>query len=118
MDNAVTPADRPIVTDQQSAQCHDNVPGYHHIEERPGVYIHANRDGTGWELCDFSLADQGLFGLDNGASNDGCECGDHPGGDRPECEAWKTRLDALPLPSGEDLMHMLAAALGYSVTSK
>lgn len=86
--------------------------GTHFIEEAVRVYLMRDLDGTDKWVIDPTCFSEGLYSdYERGPVNSECRCGNPA-----ECEAVKLRMDAAYLPDGEELMHMLADALGYTLT--
>nr|WP_250776434.1 hypothetical protein [Rhodococcus sp. MSC1_016] len=87
--------------------------GTHYIEESVWVYLMRDWDGTDrWVLDPVTVDGCGLdSGLEDGARNSECMCDN-----KAECNAIRERMDKVYLPTAEDLMHLLAASLGYTVT--
>lgn len=86
--------------------------GSHYIEESIWVYLMRDWDGTDRWVLDLTVDGYGLdSGLENGARNSECLCED-----QAECNAIRDRMDRATLPTADDLMHLLADSLGYSVT--
>ncbi|WP_404316301.1 hypothetical protein [Prescottella equi] len=88
---------------EQATEC-----GSHYIEGAVRVYL--MRDLAG---IDQWVIDPASFGSSLPAeetSNNECRCA------RPaECADVRTRMHMAELPDGEELMHMLADSLGYTV---
>ncbi|MDF3310458.1 hypothetical protein P3H15_36180 [Rhodococcus sp. T2V] len=84
--------------------------GTHSIEESIWVYLMRDWDGIDrWVLDPVTVDCCGLdSGLENGARNSECMCEDRTG-----CDAVRDRT---ALPSADDLLHLLAESLGYTVT--
>ncbi|QYA99721.1 hypothetical protein I1A62_00590 (plasmid) [Rhodococcus sp. USK10] len=87
--------------------------GTHYIEESIWVYLMRDWDGVDrWVLDPVAVDGCGLdSGLENGARNSECMCED-----REACDAIRDRMDRAPLPSADDLLHLLADSLGYTLT--
>lgn len=80
----------------------------HYIEQTVSVYLRLADDGRRWIVDSSSVDGCGLDSAhgDLSAHNDECACG------RPqECESVRVAADRLPLPTGAELLAMLAAAL-------
>lgn len=88
--------------------------GTHYIEEVARVYLMRDLGGTdAWVIDPASFGEPLYSDHEDGPVNPECRC------ERPdECEAVVDRMREVVLPCGEELMHMLAAALGYAVTKK
>ncbi|MCX5046225.1 hypothetical protein OG921_23930 [Aldersonia sp. NBC_00410] len=87
--------------------------GTHYIEEAVRVYLMRDLDGTDRWVIDPTTFGDPLFSdyADHGPVRDECQCG------RPdECAAVVARMLKVTMPDGEELLHMLAAALGWTVT--
>jgi hypothetical protein len=88
--------------------------GYHHIEESVAVYLHASPDGTSWGICDSATDGHALdSNYDRGPLIESCECDD-----TDTCRAWVATLRKQPLPDAEQLLHLLADALGYHLVPR
>ncbi|SED97784.1 hypothetical protein [Rhodococcus koreensis] len=87
--------------------------GTHYIEESIWVYLMRDWDGIDrWVLDPVTVDGCGLdSGLEDGARNSECMCED-----QAECDAVRDRMDRAPLPSADDLLHLLAESLGYTLT--
>ncbi|PCK23277.1 hypothetical protein [Rhodococcus qingshengii] len=86
--------------------------GTHYIEGAVQVYLMRDLDGTDAWVVDPSSFGESLYSdHDKGLENGECRCGNPA-----ECEAVKIRMAMANLPDGEELMHMLADSLGYTVT--
>ena len=87
--------------------------GTHYIEESIWVYLMRDWDGIDrWVLDPVTVDGCGLdSGLEDGARNSECMCED-----KDECNAIRDRMDRAALPSADDLLHLLAESLGYTVT--
>ncbi|MDV7357669.1 hypothetical protein R4282_32260 [Rhodococcus oxybenzonivorans] len=87
--------------------------GTHYIEESVWVYLMRDWDGTDrWVLDPVTVDGCGLdSGLEDGARNTECMCEE-----KAECNAIRERMDKVYLPAAEELMHLLAESLGYTVT--
>ena len=81
--------------------------GTHYIEESIWIYLMRDWDGIDRWVLDPVTVDG--CGLDNGARNSECMCED-----KDECTAIQDRMERLP--STDDLLHLLAESLGYTVT--
>jgi hypothetical protein len=85
-----------------------NPPATHFIEQAVTVYLRLGDDGTHW-IVDGPTVDG--YPLDStypdpGATNTECGCG------RPdECNGVRAHADTLAMPTGAELLAMLAAAL-------
>ncbi|WP_346923054.1 hypothetical protein [Glutamicibacter creatinolyticus] len=84
--------------------------GSHYVEGAVRVYLMRDLADT-----DKWVIDPASFGssleLDDEIINSECQC------EKPqECDAVRTRMHHAEQPDGEELMHMLADALGYTVT--
>lgn len=85
--------------------------GTHYIEEGVRVYLMRDLSGTDTWVVDPSSFGESLCSDYEDLENGNCLCG------KPaECEAIKGRMAMANLPDGEELMHMLADSLGYTVT--
>lgn len=86
--------------------------GTHYIEEAVRVYLMRDLNGTdAWVIDPSSFGESLCTDYDEGLESGNCLCG------KPdECEAVKGRMAMANLPDGEELMHMLADSLGYTVT--
>ena len=80
----------------------------HYIEEIATVYLKLTSDG--WAVDGPALDGYALHGYDAGPISANCECGD-----KPECEQLVAEAEQLPLPTAEQLLGLLASALGYTV---
>lgn len=87
----------------------------HKIEEVAKVYLQLNEDGTGWEIDPVTCDGSPLFGYDNGPIDDECMCGRSTS---VEHMALIGRAEAMDLPTAEELLHLLAEELGYTVTKE
>lgn len=77
----------------------------HKIEESVQVYL-ILRDGK-WVIDGPSLDSHSLFPvIDGGARNEDCECDDHT-----SCEQARKKAEELSLPSGQELLILLAEAI-------
>lgn len=83
--------------------------GVHYLEGVVRVYMMRSLDDSDtWVIDPASIGDEALLG-DEDVENGECPC------DRPdECKAAVERMEQLFMPSAEELMHMLAAELGYT----
>jgi hypothetical protein len=80
---------------------------YHHVEDAVRVYLHANEDGTGWEICDTTNDGDSLFSdYDGGPLTEGCECEDEV-----TCKKRRDGLAGEYLPNAPELLKMLADKL-------
>lgn len=80
---------------------------YHDVEDSVRVYLHANEDGTEWEICDTTNDGDSLFSdYDGGPLTEGCECEDEE-----TCKARRDRLAGENLPNAPELLKMLAEKL-------
>ncbi|MFZ2175683.1 MAG: hypothetical protein WAW17_16925 [Rhodococcus sp. (in: high G+C Gram-positive bacteria)] len=85
--------------------------GTHYIEEAVRVYLMRDLDGENTWVIDPSTFGEGLYSDYEDPVNVECQC------ERPdECEAVAAQMSRVDLPDGKELMHMLAAALGYTAT--
>lgn len=87
--------------------------GTHYIEEAVRVYLMRDLDGADRWVIDPTTFGDALFSeYDYEPQNPECLCG------RPDdCAATVERMQAIDLPNGEELLQMLADALGYTVTT-
>lgn len=102
-----TPAPYVSASDRAAAR------GTHYVEEAVRVYLMRDLDDADrWVIDPTSFGDPLFSDYDeNGPLNEECQC------ERPdECEAVVERMGRITLPDGEELMQMLADALGYTVT--
>lgn len=87
--------------------------GTHYIEDSISVYLMRDPAGTNrWVLDPTTVSGAALYSTyDNGPEHGNCECG------RPnECERIASHMGRrAALPNGEELLVMLAAALGYEL---
>ncbi|MDJ0005531.1 hypothetical protein QM616_22665 [Rhodococcus fascians] len=87
--------------------------GTHYIEDSVGVYLMRDPAGSNrWVLDPTSISGEALDSTyAEGPENGNCECG------RPnECERIASHMGRrAALPNGEELLVMLAAALGYEL---
>ncbi|SEF34443.1 hypothetical protein SAMN05421837_107391 [Amycolatopsis pretoriensis] len=103
--------------------CHGEAAGYHHVEQSVRVDLHAAPDGQGWELCDLTAAAgdgpdaEPLVVIYEAPQQTNCACGTatHTS---PECDAWAAQLMNAEIPGAHELLLMLAARLGYTVTKR
>ncbi|MBO8150837.1 hypothetical protein HYG77_36645 (plasmid) [Rhodococcus sp. ZPP] len=88
--------------------------GTHYIEESIWVYLMRDWDGTDrWVLDPVTVDGCGLdSGLEDGARNSECMCDN-----QAECSAIRDRMDKVYLPTAEELLHLLAESLGYTVSN-
>ncbi|MFF0818629.1 hypothetical protein ACFYVR_26300 [Rhodococcus sp. NPDC003318] len=90
--------------------------GTHYVEEAVRVYLMRDLNGADRWVIDPTTFGDPLFSEysdygDSGPVNDECRC------ERPdECAAVVERMSRVGMPDGEELMRMLAAARGYTVT--
>lgn len=83
----------------------------HYIEEAVRVYLMRAVDGTDTWIIDPTCFGESLFSDYDEPQNSECLC------ERPEeCADVLDRMRGVGLPDGKELMFMLAAALGYTVT--
>ena len=88
-------------------------PGAHYIEEAVSVYLMRHPSQDRWVIDPLTIDGCALDSThDTYPSNVECQCGQ---GDAV-CTAVRDRMSHYPLPSGEELMVMLADALGFQVT--
>lgn len=83
-------------------------PATHFIEQTVAVYLRLSDDGTQWIVDGPSVDGSPLDSTypDLNAANSECACG------KPdECTRVRDHADTLPLPTGAELLAMLAAAL-------
>ncbi|QYB00663.1 hypothetical protein I1A62_06960 (plasmid) [Rhodococcus sp. USK10] len=85
--------------------------GTHDLKESFWVYLMRDREGIDrWVLDPVTVDGCGLdSGLGDGARNTECMCEDED-----ECDGVRDRMDRLP--SVDDLLHLRAESLGYTVT--
>lgn len=82
----------------------------HYIEESVDVSLRLDDKGENWIVDGAAFGGEGLYTvLQTGARNEQCLCGTEE-----ECEKVRAYADTLPMPDGEELMLMLARALGYN----
>ena len=83
-------------------------PATHFIEQTVAVYLRLSDDGTRWIVDGPTVDGHPLDSTypDLNAANSECACG-HP----DECNRVRDHADSLPLPTGAELLAMLAAAL-------
>lgn len=87
--------------------------GTHYIEEAARVYLMRDLDGADKWVIDPATVDgyQLESDYDNGPQNIECTC------ERPaDCTATVKRMEAIDLPTADELLHLLAHALGCTVT--
>ncbi|WGJ88292.1 hypothetical protein [Gordonia sp. SMJS1] len=88
-------------------------PGAHYIEEAVSVYLMRHPTQDRWVIDPLTIDGGALDSThDTYPSNVECHCGQ----DDAVCDTVTNRMAEQPLPSGEELMVMLADALGYQVT--
>ncbi|QIK50243.1 hypothetical protein G8C36_23245 (plasmid) [Gordonia terrae] len=88
-------------------------PGAHYIEEEVSVYLMRHPSQDRWVIDPLTIDGCALDSThDTYPSNVECQCGQ----DDAVCDTVTNRMAGQPLPSGEELMVMLADALGYQVT--
>ena len=88
-------------------------PGAHYIEEAVSVYLMRHPSQDRWVIDPLTIDGCALDSThDTYPSNVECQCGQ----DDAVCDTVTNRMAEQPLPSGEELMVMLADALGYQVT--
>ncbi|MEE2062195.1 hypothetical protein [Rhodococcus artemisiae] len=85
--------------------------GAHYIEESVSVYLMRDLAGTNTWVIDPANFDVALETNYDMPSNAECPCAVPE-----ECAEIRHRMHFAPTPDGEELMHMLADALGYTVT--
>ena len=86
-------------------------PGAHYIEEAVSVYLMRHPAEDRWVIDPLTIDGCALDSThDTYPSNSECRCEDEP-----VCDTVTNRMAEQPLPSGEELMVMLADALGYQV---
>lgn len=90
-------------------------PNAHYVEESVAVYLMRDPAGADrWVIDPTALDGYGLDStLDSYPSNTECECLD-----ADACDAASLRMRDIASPSGEELMFMLADALGYTLTKE
>ena len=87
-------------------------PGAHYIEEAVSVYLMRHPSQDEWVIDPLTIDGCALDSThDTYPSNVECQCGH----DDAVCDTVTNRMAGKPLPSGEELMVMLADALGYQV---
>lgn len=88
------------------------VPDAHVIEDAVSVYLMRDPDDQDrWVVAPLALDGSPLFSTHEGyPSNDECACDD-----KATCNAVLTRMTQSGLPTGEELLHLLADALGYTL---
>lgn len=86
----------------------------HYIEEAVRVYLMRDLGGNDvWVIDPASFGEPLCSDHEDGPANPECRC------ERPdECESVVDRMREVVLPCGEELTHMLASALGYTVSKK
>lgn len=86
--------------------------GAHYIEEAVSVYLMRHPSQDRWVIDPLTIDGCALDSThDTYPSNPNCRCEDEP-----VCDTVTNRMAEQPLPSGEELMVMLADALGFQVT--
>lgn len=91
-------------------------PAAHYVEESVAVYLMRDPAGADrWVIDPTALDGWGLDSTyDSYPSNTECECQD-----KSDCDKTADRMGAeVGTPSGEELMFMLADALGYTITKE
>ncbi|MFB1299594.1 hypothetical protein ACAG24_029235 [Mycobacterium sp. pW049] len=85
-----------------------NPPATHFIEQTVAVHLRLSDDGTRWIVDGPSVDGHPLDSTydDLSATNDECACSQPE-----ECRRRRDYAEALPLPTGAELLAMLAAAL-------
>lgn len=90
----------------------------HRIENHVKVYLHVEgasvlgRVGGRWAVSGVTVDGSPLDGTENGNY---CDYEGHPVGARPDWDRQHEEADALDLPTAEELLPLLAEALGTSV---
>lgn len=85
--------------------------GAHYIEEAVRVYLMRDLNGTDTWVIDPTCFGDSLYSEYPEPQNPECLC------ERPdECGQILDRMTQVDLPDGTELMFMLAAALGYTLT--
>lgn len=87
--------------------------GTHYIEESVQVYLMRDPKGTDtWVIDPATIDGMGLSSNYDEIQNPECRC------EQPdECAATVARMENVDLPDAEELLRMLADALGYTVTA-
>ncbi len=107
MTNPTAAAPEPYLCGGERAAAH----GAHYIEETVRVYLMRDLAGTDTWVIDPTCFGDALPSEYDDPQNSECRC------ETPdECADIVGRMDKVGLPDGEDLMFMLAAALGYTLT--
>ncbi len=85
--------------------------GSHYIEDSLSVYVMRDLGGTDKWVLDPSTFGESLYTSYEKPETGNCQCG------KPEeCEAAALRMGMASTPDAEELMHMLADHLGYTLT--
>ncbi|MBM4469826.1 hypothetical protein GS982_20520 [Rhodococcus hoagii] len=82
---------------------------WHRVDDVLQVFVHVNREGTGWQLDESIVDGRPLTGV--GVDGGECECGDQVG----HARAIGRAATSTPYPDAEGLMRLIADALGFEV---